>query len=81
MLDFINKINNFKKSRPLEEEGEWLASLGGPGEKVKAEQLSGYLLDPKIARRVLVVDCRFDYEFRGGHIQDAVNINNPECLE
>ena len=24
-----------------------------------------------------VIDCRFAYEFKGGHIKGAININNP----
>jgi rhodanese-related sulfurtransferase len=30
---------------------------------------------------VVVLDCRYPYEFEGGHIQGAVNVPNPECLE
>ena len=30
---------------------------------------------------IIIVDCRFDYEFEGGHIDGAININNPEILE
>ena len=29
----------------------------------------------------VVIDCRFDYEFAGGHIQGAVNISSPEQLK
>lgn len=25
---------------------------------------------------VITVDCRFDYEFHGGHIKGAINIDN-----
>ncbi len=28
----------------------------------------------------LVVDCRFEYEFEGGHIEGAVNFNDKEQL-
>lgn len=28
-----------------------------------------------------VIDCRFDYEYEGGHIEGAVNITSPEQLE
>ncbi|KAL9600735.1 MAG: hypothetical protein Q9219_002976 [cf. Caloplaca sp. 3 TL-2023] len=28
----------------------------------------------------LVVDCRFEYEFEGGHIDGAINVNNKEEL-
>ena len=29
----------------------------------------------------IVVDCRFDYEYKGGHISGAVNINSTDGLE
>jgi hypothetical protein len=32
------------------------------------------------APRHLVVDCRFDYEFMGGHIRDAVNACGPDAV-
>lgn len=28
----------------------------------------------------IVVDCRFEYEYKGGHIEGAVNVNNKEEL-
>jgi M-phase inducer tyrosine phosphatase len=28
----------------------------------------------------MVVDCRFEYEYKGGHIEGAVNFNNKEEL-
>ena len=28
----------------------------------------------------LVIDCRFEYEYKGGHIDGAVNFNNKEEL-
>lgn len=30
--------------------------------------------------KVLVVDCRFEYEYEGGHIEGAVNFNDKEML-
>lgn len=30
---------------------------------------------------LFIVDCRYDYEYNGGHIQGAVNINRPEDLK
>lgn len=30
---------------------------------------------------LLVVDCRYPYEFAGGHIPGAVNVNTPERIE
>lgn len=29
---------------------------------------------------ILIVDCRFEYEFEGGHIDGAVNFNDKELL-
>lgn len=29
---------------------------------------------------LFIIDCRYDYEYAGGHIQGAVNINNPAEL-
>uniref|UniRef100_A0A060T479 M-phase inducer phosphatase n=1 Tax=Blastobotrys adeninivorans TaxID=409370 RepID=A0A060T479_BLAAD len=31
--------------------------------------------------RVLVIDCRFEYEYSGGHIDGAININSKDSLE
>ena len=32
--------------------------------------------------RVVIVDSRFDYEYEGGHIKNAININHPkECAD
>lgn len=28
-----------------------------------------------------IVDCRFEYEYQGGHIDGAININSNEALE
>jgi len=30
---------------------------------------------------IAIVDCRFDYEFEGGHIKSAININTKNSLE
>ena len=30
---------------------------------------------------ILIVDCRFKYEYEGGHIKDAININCKSDLE
>ena len=30
--------------------------------------------------RILVVDCRFEYEYNGGHIENAVNFNDKQQL-
>jgi rhodanese-related sulfurtransferase len=31
--------------------------------------------------RMCVVDCRFDYEFRGGHVRNAISVTEPDQLE
>ena len=32
-------------------------------------------------KKIIVIDCRFDYEFKGGHIKDAKNVSDPNDLE
>lgn len=42
------------------------------------------LLDGKYADRITefhVIDCRFDYEYAGGHVPGAVNINTTQGVE
>lgn len=36
--------------------------------------------DPHIAG-YQVIDCRFDYEYAGGHIQGAINVGNTTAIE
>lgn len=31
--------------------------------------------------RYLIIDCRFDYEYQGGHITDAVNLSEMVDVE
>lgn len=31
--------------------------------------------------KVIVVDCRYLYEFEGGHIETAMNVTDPSVLE
>lgn len=41
------------------------------------------ILDGKYCKyydRSIVVDCRFEYEYKGGHIDGAINVNNKEEL-
>ena len=33
------------------------------------------------APNVMVLDCRFKYEYDGGHIKNAININCKSALE
>jgi len=52
--------------------------------QISAATVASLLRSGKCAassRLVLIVDCRFNYEFDGGHIQNAINISNAEDLE
>ena len=31
-------------------------------------------------RKVFILDCRFDYEYQGGHIEGAIHANDPAVL-
>jgi hypothetical protein len=31
-------------------------------------------------RNIYILDCRFDYEYEGGHIRDAIHVNDPQVL-
>jgi len=51
--------------------------------RITPETLSG-LQSGKFAEgihRFLIIDCRFDYEFDGGHIADAINLSSPAEVE
>jgi len=39
------------------------------------------LMNDSQRRKYLVIDCRYEYEYKGGHIRGAVNITSPEDLE
>lgn len=54
-----------------------------PFRRIESETLCE-ILDGKHSHlydRHVVVDCRFEYEYSGGHIDGAININNKERLE
>ena len=46
---------------------------------ISAETLAEFLQTTE--RPYLIVDCRFDYEYAGGHIESAVNLNDPKEME
>ena len=31
--------------------------------------------------KVMIIDCRYDYEFKGGHIKGALNLNSQEEIQ
>lgn len=42
------------------------------------------LIDGRFANcytRLLVIDCRYPYEYLGGHIPGAININTPDAID
>lgn len=43
--------------------------------QVKSNQLKTQL------RELFIVDCRFDYEFKDGHIEGAINISDPSVID
>jgi rhodanese-related sulfurtransferase len=46
--------------------------------KTLADMLNGFY--DEFFESLFIVDCRYAYEYDGGHIQGAVNINKPEDL-
>ncbi|KAI6045442.1 hypothetical protein EDC04DRAFT_3054445 [Pisolithus marmoratus] len=49
-----------------------------------APQTVDALLDGAYDNRIeryFIIDCRFDYEYNGGHIPGAININTPQGVE
>jgi M-phase inducer tyrosine phosphatase len=47
------------------------------------QQTMAEVLESKFSsqyERVLVIDCRFEYEYSGGHIENAVNFNDKQQL-
>ena len=48
--------------------------------KRKLAQQGHYNSDNEIIPNFIIIDCRFDYEFAGGHIDGAVNLSSPDEL-
>ena len=53
-------------------------SLPRIGKNTMIDVLDGKYLDKY--DQVVVIDCRFEYEYEGGHIDGAVNFNDKELL-
>lgn len=32
-------------------------------------------------KKILIIDCRYTYEYKGGHIINAINVNQSDDLE
>jgi len=48
---------------------------------VTSETVKMVLLNSKFKGRFLILDCRFSYEFEGGHIVGAENIPSPSMVQ
>lgn len=46
---------------------------------ISAETLASLMVDSN--KSLVIVDCRFEYEYNGGHINGAVNLNTKEQME
>lgn len=60
----------------------------GQQNSITPEVLDNLLVSKKISeesglptRKVLLIDCRYDYEFKGGHIKGALNLSSKQQLE
>jgi len=56
-------------------------SLKSPELPIISCQATAQLIAESHYSDFLIIDCRYDYEFRGGHINEALNILSPEILE
>ena len=59
-----------------------IPSSGIPIPKITGDTLCD-IIDGKydiLFQELYIVDCRYDYEYDGGHIKNACNINSPEVL-
>jgi M-phase inducer tyrosine phosphatase len=73
----VNHIKSFSESG-------WMSIFQNAGEifeRIDGNALCNLLQDKGTFDKVVVVDCRGDYEFRGGHIKVAVNAQSEEDLK
>ena len=47
---------------------------------ITAETLYNFMRTSEAQERLLIVDCRFEYEYQGGHIAGAMNLSDPSQL-
>lgn len=60
---------------------ETIKNIRDPDLRTITPQTLVNLMDDPLKRKFLVIDCRYPYEYKGGHISGAVNITSPEELE
>jgi len=48
---------------------------------ITAQTLANLIANNNNGNPFLIVDCRYGYEYEGGHIEGAINIRSPEVLE
>ncbi|KAG5360771.1 M-phase inducer phosphatase [Yarrowia sp. B02] len=79
--DVNNNVDSFLVSSDCTLES--FSVEGDPFRRIKRETLV-QILDGQYAHyydRHVVIDCRFEYEYDGGHIDGAININSKDRLE
>ncbi|PAA83225.1 hypothetical protein BOX15_Mlig022781g2 [Macrostomum lignano] len=77
-IDSLNLIGNSEQTHSL----PTVKSLDYGIRSVTADTLAG-LLNGQFANSVanyIIVDCRYPFEFHGGHVRGAVNLYRPEVL-
>lgn len=37
-------------------------------------------MQPDTVYKLVVIDCRYHYEYQGGHIRTAINISSPQAM-
>uniref|UniRef100_A0A0R3RX08 protein-tyrosine-phosphatase n=1 Tax=Elaeophora elaphi TaxID=1147741 RepID=A0A0R3RX08_9BILA len=50
-------------------------------EKVVLKELLGSMKSQEFTKKYTLIDCRYPYEYNGGHIRGALNIYDPAVLE
>lgn len=79
--DVNNNVDSFLVSSDCTLES--FSVEGDPFRRIKRETLV-QILDGQYSHyydRHVVIDCRFEYEYDGGHIDGAININSKDRLE
>lgn len=79
--DVNNNVDSFLVSQHCQLES--FSVEGDPFRRIKRETLV-QILDGQYSHyydRHVVIDCRFEYEYDGGHIDGAININSKDRLE